>query len=149
MVSALAVNEPVRATGLRILVVEDHALTAEATATLLRLSGHEVRVAPDGASALRAAQAEPPDVVLLDLGLPGLDGYEVASRLRQRQTAPRPLLIAVTGHGRKAECVRSYEAGIDLHLTKPVSVDELEHFLGRYQAVKTPPARPPRSGEPG
>jgi len=125
--------------GLRILIVEDHADTAETTATLLRMKGHEVTVAPNGETALQAAQAEP-DVVLLDLGLPGMDGYEVAQKLRQQMKGKMPLLIAVTGYNLKEDSIRSYEVGIDLHLIKPVSVEELEHFLQYYQNAKSPAA---------
>jgi CheY-like chemotaxis protein len=127
---------------LRLLLVEDHAASAQALAALLRQSGYFVQVVADGLTALQAAEAEPPDVVLLDLGLPGIDGYEVARRLRAQKAAPRPLLIAVTGHGEKEECLRSYEAGIDLHLTKPVGIGELRRFLETYQAARQP--RPSR-----
>ena len=108
---------------------------AAAVARLLQGDGYEVHVAADGPSGLEAAQSCQPDVVLLDLGLPGMDGYEVARAVRGQQAGKRPLLIAVTGYGEKAERLRSYEAGIDLHLTKPVSLDELRQFLGRFQAV--------------
>src|SRR5262245_12555189 len=124
--------------GLRILLVEDHEDTAATTALVLRLYGHEVQVATDGPGALLAAQAEPPDVVLLDIGLPGMDGYEVAEKLRQERRARRPLLIALTGRGQKEECLRSYRAGIDLHLTKPASGEEVQRFLEHYQRVTTP-----------
>jgi CheY-like chemotaxis protein len=128
--------------GLHILLVEDDPFTAETTATLLGLSGHDVRVSADGPSALAAALDEPPEVVLLDIGLPGMDGYEVAKRLRQQPRQRRPLLIALTGRGRDAdERLNSYQAGIDLHLTKPVSPEELLGFLRHYQEVTAPPAR--------
>ncbi|HLJ97668.1 MAG TPA: response regulator [Gemmataceae bacterium] len=126
-----------RCPGLRILLVEDHVVTAETMATLLRTYGHEVQVALDGVDALRAAEAEPPDVVLLDIGLPGISGYQVAHQIRQQRTAKRPLLIALTGYGKNSEDrLQSYEVGIDLHLTKPVAVDELQQFLERYQNVR-------------
>ena len=127
--------------GLGILVVEDHVALAETIATLLRRCGHRVAVASDGLGALQAAQAEPPDVVLLDIGLPGMDGYEVARTLRQQKLRKRPLLIAVTGYQQHAERLRAYEVGMDLHLTKPVSPDELLHVLRRYQQVAAPATR--------
>src|SRR6516162_6114764 len=101
---------------LRVLVVEDHADTAASMAVLLRIRGHEVEVAPDGPSALRIAADRPPDVALLDIGLPGLSGWHVARRLRERAPGKTPLLIAVTGYGREADRRRSLEAGIHLHL---------------------------------
>jgi CheY-like chemotaxis protein len=128
-------------TALQVLLVEDHAVTAQTLAALLGQSGYRVRVAEDGPTALQAAEAEPPDVVLLDLGLPGIDGYEVARRLRARKGLPRPLMIAVTGYGQREECLRSYEVGIDLHLTKPVSISELRRFLENYQSRRLPPGR--------
>jgi len=125
---------------LRILLVEDDPDTAETTAMVLGMSGHEVRVRSDGPGALQAAQEEPPDVVLLDIGLPGMNGYEVAKRLRQQPASRRPLLIALTAYGRNTtERLSSYQAGIDLHLTKPVRADELTGFLRYYQNVLTPP----------
>jgi CheY-like chemotaxis protein len=127
----------------RVLLVEDDAIAAEGLAGLLRRDGYEVRIVGDGPSALQTAEADVPDVVLLDLGLPGMDGYEVARGLRAQKTAKRPLLIAVTGYGERDERVRSYEVGMDLHLTKPVSVGELRGFLERYQAVARPAGSPP------
>jgi CheY-like chemotaxis protein len=121
--------------GLYILLVEDHQDTADTTATLLRLFGHQVDIASDGPRALALAQVKQPDVVLLDIGLPGMSGYEVAKKLRSEQKS-RMLLIATTGYGHDAdERLRSYEAGIDLHLTKPVGASELECFLQRFQEV--------------
>jgi CheY-like chemotaxis protein len=124
--------------GLHVLVVEDDTDLAANLAVWLVLQGHKARVAPDGPAALRAAGDEPPDVVLLDLGLPGMDGYEVAERVRE-DLAPAlpkaPLVIAVTGRGGEADRRRSREAGIDLHLTKPVDVEQLSRILGRFQRI--------------
>jgi CheY-like chemotaxis protein len=121
--------------GLQILLVEDHKDTAESTAIGLRLFGYEVHIASDGPHALTLAQTQQPDVVVLDIGLPGMNGYEVAKRLRQEQKN-RVLLIATTGYGRSTEeRLKSYEAGIDLHLTKPVGLEELAYYLRTYQAV--------------
>jgi two-component system CheB/CheR fusion protein len=121
--------------------VEDDRDAAVSLAKLLALHGYQVRVAADGPAALQAVQAEVPDVVLLDLGLPRMSGYEVARRLREQKPQKKPLLIAVTGYSEDAQRVHSYEVGIDLHLTKPVSIDELRGFLQRYQDV-TQPQRP-------
>lgn len=132
--------EPSAAAGLRVLVVEDDADTAAALAQLLELEGCRVRVTADGPAALQAAESDQPAVVLLDLGLPGMNGYDVARGLRAQRVDRRPLLIAVTGRGELEDRVRSYESGIDLHLTKPVDIGELRHFLGRFQTVTAPPA---------
>jgi signal transduction histidine kinase/integral membrane sensor domain MASE1/ActR/RegA family two-component response regulator len=113
----------------RVLVVDDNADAADSLAQLLRLAGHEVRVAYDGPAALEAARTYRPDAVLLDIGLPGMSGYEVAKLLRT-QPGPRPtLLVAVTGYGRQEDRRRSREAGFDVHLTKPVDPHELERVL--------------------
>src|SRR5688572_7903558 len=90
-------TRPGARTGLHVLVVEDHADSAANMAMLLRLEGHEVWIAADGPAALCAAQAQPPDVVLLDIDLPGMDGYEVARLLRERPAEKAPFVIAVTG----------------------------------------------------
>ena len=124
--------------GLRVLVVEDDADLAASLAGWLGRLGHEVRVAPDGPAALRAAEATRPDVVLLDLGLPGMDGYEVAERVHQ-ELAPAmpkaPLVIAVTGRAGEEDRLPSGEAGIDLHLTKPVDPALLSRLLRRFQNI--------------
>jgi len=105
---------------MKILIVEDEVDTADGLAALLRVSGHDVQVTFDGPSALSAAQSRPPEVVLLDLGLPGMDGWEVVGRLRQMRFARRPQVIAVTGYDGAEHRKRSYRMGIDFHLAKPV-----------------------------
>ena len=121
---------------LRVLVVEDHADTAESTALFLRLHGHEVEVAPDGPTALRIAADNPPDVALLDFGLPGaLDGCEVARRLQEKAAGRKLLLIAVTGYGQEEDRRRSEQAGIDLHLVKPVDPDHITTLLARFRTI--------------
>jgi CheY-like chemotaxis protein len=121
--------------GLRVLVAEDDADSAVSLARFLRGIGHEVEVATDGPAAVGAAQAHRPDVVLLDISLPGLDGWEVARRLQGHPAERRPLLIAVTGHDQEDDRRRSDEAGIDLHLAKPVGPDQLHWLLKRFQSV--------------
>ena len=121
---------------LRILLVEDDGDLAETLAALLRIYGHEVQVARDGPTALRLAADQPPDVGLLDLGLPGgMDGYEVARRLREQEVDKLPLLIAVTGSGQDEDRRRSKEAVIHLHLLKPVDGEALNRLLHRFKAI--------------
>jgi CheY-like chemotaxis protein len=112
----------------RFLVVDDNADSAESLAVVLRLGGHDVRIAQDGRAALEAARAGSPDVVLLDIGLPGMSGYDVARELRSADGA-RPFLVALTGYGQPEDRVRSQKAGFDLHLVKPVDMVRLEDAL--------------------
>jgi CheY-like chemotaxis protein len=123
------------APGLQVLVVKDNPDAAESLALVLRAYGHDVRTAADGPAALALAQAEAPDAVLLDLGLPGIDGYEVARRLRQLSLPKRPLLVAVTGYGRAQDLLRCREAGIDLHFIKPANPAELQAVLRKLQEL--------------
>jgi CheY-like chemotaxis protein len=123
---------------LRILVVEDDEDTAASLAMLVRMYGYEVDVAADGQSAWRAVEASQPDVVLLDLGLPKMDGWWVAKQIRKQCYGKRPFLIAMTGYERQTDQARSYEVGIDLHLIKPVEPDTLQQILRRFQAVVAP-----------
>ena len=120
---------------MRVLVVEDNTETAAALAGLLRTEGHEVEIAPDGPSALKAAQFRSPDVMLLDIGLPKMDGYEVARRVQEQPGPKRPFLVAVTGRDTDEDRCRSEDAGIDLHLTKPVDPYGLQRLLGRFRSV--------------
>jgi CheY-like chemotaxis protein len=120
---------------LRVLVVDDDQDNAATLSMLLRLYGHEVVVAADGPSAVQAVQANPPDVVLLDLALPKMDGWQVAQQIRQNQDGKRPLIIVVSGYGTDADKLRSQEAGIDLHLIKPVDPAELEDLLKRFRQI--------------
>jgi two-component system, chemotaxis family, CheB/CheR fusion protein len=113
----------------RILVVEDHADTARTLSMLLRLKGHETRSAPDGPSGLAEALSWRPDGVVCDIGLPGLDGWELAARLRAG-LGPSAVLIALTGYCTAADVERSREAGFDHHLAKPADPDELIAALG-------------------
>jgi CheY-like chemotaxis protein len=113
----------------RILVVDDHADTVESMAMLLRLLGHEVRVALDGRQAIEIARVFRPDTVLLDLGLPGMSGFEVARRLREEDACKAALLIAVTGYGQEEDRRRTREAGFDAHLLKPADPDTLKALL--------------------
>ena len=113
----------------RILVVEDNQDAAESLATLIELMGHEVRSVHDGASALETAAAFRPDVVLLDIGLPDMNGYEVAPRLRQQPGLERIALAALTGWGQEEDRLRARTAGFDHHFVKPIDVDGLRAWL--------------------
>ena len=115
---------------LRVLVVDDNVDSAETIAEMLKLWGHDVTTAHDGAAALEAARAYRPDAVLLDLGLPIIDGLETARRLRA-EGLKGALLVAVTGYGAAEDRARAAAAGFDTHLTKPVSPEALHDVLKR------------------
>ena len=123
----------------RVLVVDDNVDSAESLALLLRLKGHEVEIAHDGPAALEKAGSFHPEVVLLDIGLPGLDGYQVASRLRQRRRTARALLVALTGYGQEEDQRLAREAGFDHHLTKPVDLLVIYELLARAPSVAAEP----------
>jgi CheY-like chemotaxis protein len=114
----------------RVLVVDDNEDAAESIALLLSMGGHQVRVELNGPAALAAFPEFQPDVVLLDIGLPEIDGYEVARRLRDGQDGRELLLIALTGYGREEDVQRSREAGFDHHMVKPVDFPQLEALVG-------------------
>ena len=118
--------------GCRVLVVDDNRDAADATSVLLELSGHEVKTVGDGSEALASAPIYAPDVVLLDIGLPGMDGYEVAVRLREIPETRASCLIALTGYGQPADRARAREAGFDHHLTKPADPDELLGLIAAW-----------------
>ncbi|WP_345789617.1 PAS domain S-box protein [Paraburkholderia terrae] len=113
----------------RILIVDDNVDASEALALLLTMQGHEVQTRADGASGMAAVTTYRPDIILLDIGLPDMDGYEVARQLRESGASEGMTLIAVTGYGSPADRIRSAEAGFDHHLTKPVEADELIRLL--------------------
>ena len=118
-----------RAQKLRILVVDDNKDAAESMAILLELWGHETLRAHDGAKALELGARYHADVIFLDIGLPGMDGYEVASRLREMPETAGAVLIAVTGYGQEEDRRRSRRAGFDRHLVKPVAPESLQRLL--------------------
>ncbi|MBV9891204.1 MAG: PAS domain S-box protein, partial [Rhizobacter sp.] len=121
----------------RMLVVDDNGDSAESLALLLALAGHETHVAHDGPEALTRADALRPDAVLLDLGLPGLNGYEVCRRLRVEPWAREIPIIAITGWGQDEDRQRSKEAGFDAHLVKPVVFEELTALLDEHDGTVT------------
>jgi len=114
---------------LRAVVCDDAADLRELVAELLRMKGHEVTVVEDGASALRVIAAEKPDVALIDIGLPEMDGYEVARRLRRDETDHRVRLIAMTGYGQASDRANALKAGFDAHIVKPASADKILRAL--------------------
>jgi PAS domain S-box-containing protein len=119
------------ARGHRVLVVDDHKDTAEGIARLLKLDGHTVRVANNGFDAVREARQLHPEFILLDIGLPGMDGYEVAEMLRKEECCRDSILVAISGYGDEASRIRSAEAGFDHHLVKPVKPESLLTLLQR------------------
>jgi DNA-binding response OmpR family regulator len=123
-----------------ILIIEDDLDTAESMARVFKLFGHEVQVAHNGRQAIELALVHRPRFVLLDLGLPGLDGYQVASRLRQECAEPL-VIIAVTGYGQLADRERSREAGIDHHFLKPTNLFTLQELLSRSRPKSNEPPR--------
>ena len=115
----------------RVLVVDDNADAAESLAALLELSGHATRVANDGDEAVRIAHEFHPDIVFLDIGMPGKDGYEVARELRASPHTRQAVLVALTGWGAKDDRARSRRAGFDHHLTKPAALEAVDELLAR------------------
>lgn len=122
-------NAPRDASGLRVLVVDDNRDAADTLAALLQLDGHDVRLAYDGIQARTAVDGWPLQVAFVDIGMPGLDGYEVARHLRGGTAKRQPTLVAVTGWGTAQDELRSRRAGFDHHLTKPVSAEALRAVL--------------------
>lgn len=113
----------------RILVVDDNHDSALSLAMVLTMMGHETRTAPDGETALAAAEDFHPEVVLLDIGLPKMNGYEVAQRIRDKAWGTGMFLIAVTGWGQAEDRARSAEVGLNLHMVKPVEATALQAVL--------------------
>lgn len=122
----------------RVLVVDDNADAAEALAMLLRLKGHAVECCHDGPSALDAVKTRRPEFVFLDIGMPGMDGLEVARRLRTEPEGSAIVIVAVTGWGQEADRRRTAEAGFDHHLVKPVSAADVHRLLAREAAGNRP-----------
>jgi CheY-like chemotaxis protein len=113
----------------RILVVDDNIDTVKGMEILLRLSGHDVRTAQSGPQALEQARLHLPHFILLDIGLPGMNGYEVAKQLRAEEWGKNALIVAVSGYGQEEDRQRTKAAGFDYHLVKPISYDELHTLL--------------------
>jgi two-component system CheB/CheR fusion protein len=125
-------------TGKRILVVDDNRDSADSMALLLKLSGNETHTAADGLEAIEAAQSLRPDVILLDIGLPSLNGYEVCRRIRAQDWGKRMVMVALTGWGQDDDRKKSSEAGFNAHVVKPVEFDDLVKLLSELLAVGNP-----------
>lgn len=122
------------ARGRRVLLVDDSVDAALALSMLLEALGHEVRTEHDGPRALASIDEFNPDVIVLDIGLPGMSGLEVARELRKRDASRHALLLALTGWGGEADRQQTLDAGFDHHLTKPVSIADLEALLAAPRA---------------
>jgi CheY-like chemotaxis protein len=132
-------TETAKPTGpsLRVLVVDDSVDTAQTMAMLLKASGHDIRTAHTGPAALEAALDFRPNVVMLDIGLPGLNGYEVAKRLRQQPVLHNIVLVAMTGYGQETDRQHSQEAGFDHHLVKPAEFSKVQQILATVSEKET------------
>jgi CheY-like chemotaxis protein len=117
----------------RFLVVDDNRDSAQSLATLLHLTGNEAYVAHDGLEAIEAATNLQPEIILLDIGLPKLNGYEVCRRIREQKWGKGMVIVALTGWGHEADRRRSREAGFDNHLVKPIAVSDLKKLLAAPQ----------------
>lgn len=117
----------------RILIADDNHDAADSLSMLFKLSGHDVFVAHTGAQALVAADQYRPDVALIDIGMPEMDGYEVARRIREEAWGAQIMLIAVTGWGEAEDKRLALAAGFDRHMTKPIDPEELERLLQNPQ----------------
>lgn len=126
-------EEEPRSAGCKIVVVDDNKDSAESLAMILNIMGHEVSVAHDGIAAVEAVDKHRPDIVLLDIGLPRLNGYDAARRIRSEVWGKDITLVALTGWGQESDKNRAAEAGFDYHLTKPVDPDTLEKILANVQ----------------
>ena len=127
----------------RILVVDDNLDAANTLARILRLDGHEVEIARDGAAALIGARRLRPDFVFLDIGLPGMDGFQVAETLRREAGLERMQVIAVTGRASEDDRRRLRDAGVDYYLVKPVDVDLVLSLVGGTASTLRQRYRPP------
>jgi CheY-like chemotaxis protein len=124
----------------RILIADDNGDAVESMGMMLRLMGNEVRTVRDGAQAVEEAAAFRPDMVLLDIGMPRMNGYDAAQHIRQQRWGSRMMLVALTGWGQEEDKRRAADAGFDLHFTKPVSADDLEKLMaGRFAPASPGP----------
>ncbi|HEV2950319.1 MAG TPA: ATP-binding protein [Gemmataceae bacterium] len=130
--SQLEQESHVSASSRKILVVDDSLDGARSLSMLLEILGHEVRTVHDGPMALAEAEKFLPEVVLMDIGLPGMDGFEVARRMRQDHGMKDTTLVAITGYGQDEDRRRSHEAGFDAHLVKPIDPKDLNHLLASF-----------------
>ena len=122
--------------GLRVLVVDDNQDAATSMTVFLKMWGYDVKVVHDGIDAIDAVVEYRPEIVLLDIGLPGMDGYEVAERIRRMDTVRKPALIALTGYGQEADRSHTRRSGFDYHLVKPVAPESLKSLLATVGAAR-------------
>lgn len=126
-------------TSRKVLVVDDNVDAAATLAAVLDMLGHQTHMEHSGVPVLASALAFMPDIVLLDIGLPGMNGYEVARQLRSEPRLDACVLVALTGWGSDADRQRAQQAGFDHHLTKPVDFKELESLLSTASAIRAAP----------
>jgi CheY-like chemotaxis protein len=119
-----------------VLIVDDNRDVADSTAVLLRMAGYDVQLAYDGKGALETVQRLQPDAVLLDIGLPGMDGYQVAERIRCDASNGRPLIVAVSGYCQDEHRIRAKNAGFDHHIVKPIDPAALTDLLASMRASR-------------
>jgi CheY-like chemotaxis protein len=124
---------------LRVLVVDDNADQVQSLSTLLRLLGHDVEVASDGPAALETVERVLPDMALIDIGLPGMNGYDLARFIRERPHLSNLFLVAQTGWGQDSDRAMSEKAGFDEHVVKPVALETLERVIGRAESHRHRP----------
>lgn len=131
---------------MRLLVADDNRDAAESLALLMEVDGHTVHIANDGSEALEMAQRLRPDVCILDIGMPGMDGNTVARCLRDALPDQRMMIVAVTGRSHEEDRARSRAAGFDLYFTKPVSLSGLMGSIAQWRdaGATPPPADPPQ-----
>lgn len=144
-VDTMTTAAPMSRSAPRVLIVDDNVDSARGLENLLAILGYDVRTALDGKSALEVAQTHQPEVVLLDIGLPGMDGYEVACRIRRNERLREALLIAITGYGQEDDRRRSFEAGFDHHFIKPIDFDALLALLELPEPSASPTSNPQNS----
>jgi two-component system CheB/CheR fusion protein len=130
-----------KAAACRVLIIEDHVDAANSLRDVLRLSGHEVQVAHEAKSGLAKARASKPDVILCDIGLPGMDGYDLARAVRSEPLLRSIFLVALTGYALPEDLARARDAGFDEHLAKPPNLEKVEQLLGRRSPPDTGRAR--------
>jgi CheY-like chemotaxis protein len=119
----------------RLLVVDDNVDAAQTLGAILEISGHEVRVAYSGSEGLRIASEWKPEVGVLDIGIPDMDGYELCRAIRQQSVDRQPMLIACTGWGQQEDVQRAHQAGFDHHLVKPVDPDAVLRLLEQAPSI--------------
>jgi CheY-like chemotaxis protein len=132
-------NTPTLEPRLRVLVVEDNDDIARSLAMLLELWGHDAEIVDRAEAALEAVRTRRPAVVLMDIGLPGMNGYEVAKMLRRQEGCDKLMLVAMTGYGEEEDRRRAQEAGFDRHLVKPVDPDVLQELLANCESLTRSP----------